>query len=119
MPHIVLDGKADIEEFWRTYAPLQERTAAGDILKTAECWLCHRRNSVLIDCLTVEKGISRHFYVSISDKGDRCTVHLEPLTQPALADSVKHMLAFLAADIRRRFPVLVYGKTNLSEFLRP
>lgn len=119
MPHIVLDGHADLMEYWTGYAPMQERTAAGDVLKTGECWLNHHKSSLLVDAFTIEKGISRHFYVLISDKGGRITVHLEPMTQPTATDTVKHLLAMLAAELRKKFPALAYGKTNLAEFLRP
>jgi hypothetical protein len=119
MPHIVLEGPADMEAFWRAYKPINDRSPAGDILRTAECWLNNFRTSVMIDAVVIERGVQRHFYVLAADKGGRVTVHLEMLTQPPPGDAVKRLLARIAADLKRQFPALVYGKTNIAEFLLP
>ncbi|GJM44282.1 MAG: hypothetical protein DHS20C21_11240 [Gemmatimonadota bacterium] len=116
MPHVVIEGQVDVGEFFRGLEPIQERDSSG-IRKITDAYVNTKGNSVLLESVVVENGLTQKFMIAVSTKGAGVTVRLLPLTDPEKTPGVKQLMADVARQIIARFPGATFGKTNLQEFL--
>ena len=117
MPHIILDGTVDLERFYASFQPLQERKD-GEILKTQDIYISQDRKVLLIEAIAIEDGPPQRFFIQASLKDNRTTVRTYPGTDPVKTAGVKKLLAVVAKLMRDQHPEINYGATNLKEFLR-
>ncbi len=117
MPHIILDGTIDLERFYASFQPTQERSA-GEILKTQDIYISQDRKVLLVEAIAVEEGPPQRFFVQVSVKDMRTTIRIYQGTDPIKTAGVKKLLAIVAKQMRDQHPDIAYGATNLKEFLR-
>ena len=117
MPHIILDGTVDLERFYDSFQPTQERSA-GEILKTQDIYISQDRKVLLVEAIAVEEGPPQRFFIQVSVKDMRTTIRIYQGTDPIKTAGVKKLLAIVAKMMRDQHPDIAYGATNLKEFLR-
>jgi hypothetical protein len=88
----------------------------SEILKVVDVYLNRSGRVALVDCVVVEEGRSRTFFVQLSRKDRQITVRLLPATDPDKTDGVKRIMALIAAQLRESASGR-FGKTNLQDFL--
>ena len=117
MPHIILDGTVDIERYYASYQPIQERSA-GEILKTQDIYISQDRKVLLVEAIAIEDGPPQRFFIQVSVKEKGTTIRIYQGTDPIKTAGVKKLLAIVAQKMREQHPDVAYGATNLREFLR-
>ena len=116
MPHIVLEKTKNIKDCYDAIEPMMHQLEKG-ILKITEKYINEKKNSALIESITVEEGKTQSFFIQLSSKGDAVTVRLLPLTDPKKTKGVKILMGLIAKTIKDSNNEISYGKTNLQDFL--
>ena len=116
MPHVIIEGPASVERFCQHFAPLNIREQ-DTILKIQEAYLSTTRMDALLDCIVVEDRTPHTFYIHLSQKDGKVTVHLDRLTDPEKTDGVKRLLAIVGHHLKAQDPGCHYGKHNLVGYL--
>ena len=117
MPHIIIEGPASVESFYRDFTPVNIREQ-NTILKIEEAYLSTDRMNVLLDCVVVEDRNLITFYLHVAQKEGKITVHIDSMTDPEKTDGVKRLIAFVGHKLKAQNPACRYGQTNLAEYLR-
>jgi hypothetical protein len=117
LPHVVLNGKAVVENIFKELKPLFIRNE-NSILKTADVYLERERNAILIDSLAIDADNKTVFLALISGRNDGVVVRLYPKIEVEKTEGVKMILAELAKQLIATFPELRIGETNLDDYLK-
>lgn len=116
MPHVVLENINSVREALGSILPFTKRIDGG-ILKVTETYINSAQNKALVESLVIENNNNQCFFVELSQKKESLTVRLLPLTDPAKTPGVKMIMAMIAKQIKDFNPNVIYGKTNLQDFL--
>ena len=117
MPHVVLNGKAAIENIFKELKPLMIRNE-NSILKTTDVYLEREKNAILIDSLAIDADKKTVFLAMISGRNDGVVVRLYPKIDIEKTQGVKMILVELAKQLIATFPELKVGETNLDTYLK-
>jgi hypothetical protein len=117
MPHIILEGSVDLEQYYASFKPTHERSQQ-EILKTQDIFINKDRRAVLIEAIAIEDGTPQRFFIQAGVKDNRTSIRLYPGTDPIKTTGVKKLLAIIAKQIKDQHQDIEYGATNLGEFLR-
>jgi len=117
LPHVVLNGKAAIENIFKELKPLMIRNQ-NSILKTTDVYLEREKNVILIDSLAIDADKKTVFLAMISGRYDGVVVRLYPKIDVEKTEGVKKILAELAKQLIATFPELKIGETNLDNYLK-
>jgi hypothetical protein len=115
--HVVLNGKAAIENIFKELKPLMIRNE-NSILKTADVYLEREKNAILIDSLAIDADKKTVFLAMISGRNDGVVVRLYPKIDVEKTQGVKMILVELAKQLIATFPELTVGETNLDTYLK-
>ncbi len=117
MPHVVLNGKVNIEDVFAKMNPLLIRNGEH-ILKTANMYIEREKKSILIDSLVIEASKKINFFAMVSGREDGIVIRIYPRFEVEKTNGVKRTLAEIAKQLLQLFPELKVGQTNLTEFLQ-
>lgn len=116
LPHVVLNGKASIQNIFEKLEPLFVRDGT-EILRTMELYLERNKNAILIDSLAIESDKKKSFLAMITGRENGVVVRLYPKQEIEKTDGVKRILAEIAKQLVRKFPDFKTAETNLGEYL--
>lgn len=116
MPHIVLENAKSVRDCFEVIEPMMEKLPSG-ILKITDKYLNGKETSALIESIVIEEGKNQTFFIQLSAKGESVTVRLLPLTDPEKSNGVKTLMGLVANKIKLSNPNIIYGKTNLQDFI--
>ena len=116
VPHVVLNGKASIQNIFEKLEPLFVRDGT-DILRTMELYLERSKNAILIDSLAIEANKKKNFLAIINGRENGVVVRLYPKQEIEKTEGVKRILAEIAKQLLRKFPDFKTAETNLEEYL--
>jgi hypothetical protein len=116
LPHVVLNGKASIQNIFEKLEPLFVRDGT-DILRTMELYLERSKNAILIDSLAIEANKKKSFLAMITGRENGVVVRLYPKQEIEKTEGVKRILAEIAKQLLRKFPDFKTAETNLGEYL--
>ena len=117
MPHVVLNGKAGIENIFKELKPFMIRNE-NKILKTTDVYLEREKNVILIDSLAIDADKKIAFLAMISGRDDGVVVRLYPKIDFEKTEGVKKILAELGKQLIATFPEFKIGETNLDSYLK-
>ena len=117
MPHVVLNGKAGIENIFKELKPFMIRNE-NKILKTTDVYLEREKNVILIDSLAIDADKKTVFLAMISGRDDGVVVRLYPKIDFEKTEGVKKILVELAKQLIATFPGFTIGETNLDIYLK-
>ena len=117
MPHVVLNGKVEMEDIFKELKPLMLRENQN-ILKTTDVYFERSKTAILVDSLSIEAGKKTVFIAMINRRDDGLVVRLHPRIEVEKTDGVKRLLAEIAKQIIDTFPSLKIGETNLNDYLK-
>lgn len=117
MPHVVLAGKAAIEDIFKELKPIFIRNEST-ILRTTEVYLERGKNAILVDSLAIEANKKTIFLTMISGRDDGVVVRVYPKIEVEKTDGIKKILVELAKQLISTFPELRLGETNLQDYLK-
>jgi hypothetical protein len=116
LPHVVLNGKASIQNIFESLEPLFVRDRT-EILRTMEMYLERNKNAILIDSLAIESDKKTSFLAMITGRENGVVVRLYPKQEIEKTDGVKRTLAEIAKQLVRKFSDFKTAETNLGEYL--
>jgi hypothetical protein len=116
VPHVVLNGQISIEEIFNRLPPLFIRNETL-ILRTMDVYFARGKHAILIESLALESGAKTSFLAMISGRENGVVVRLYPRMDVEKTDGVKRVLAEIAKQLKRLFPELNVGETNLESYL--
>ena len=114
MPHIVLDGRVDLNEVYNGFKPIFLKSKS--LIKIKGIYLNSSKNNALFSTLVIDEG-HQEFFIEVLSGDDKTTVRLYPLTDPKKTDSVKKSLVIVYQSIKKLNPEIPIGKTNLQDYL--
>jgi hypothetical protein len=117
LPHIVLNGKASIENIFKELKPLMIRNQ-NSIIKTTDLYLEREKNAILVDSLAIDADKKTVFLAMISGRDDGVVVRLYPKIDVEKTEGVKKILVELPKQLIATFPELKIGETNLDNYLK-
>ena len=117
MPHVVLNGKAAIENIFKELKPLMIRNE-NSILKTTDVYLEREKKAILIDSLAIDADKKTVFLAMISGRNDGVVVRIYPKIDVEKTEGVKMILVELAKQLIATFPELAVEETNLHNYLK-
>lgn len=117
MPHIIIEGPASLEQFYRNFRPIEVREQPM-IMKIKEVYLNPERARLLLECLVVEDRTPNNFYMVAAEKEGKISIHLDALTDPEKTDGVKRLIAIVAQTFKTQHPECRYGSHNLTGYIR-
>jgi hypothetical protein len=116
MPHVVIEEALDLGLACQGIKVAAVRNGA-EILKVVDVYSSRSGHTALVDCVVVEEGSSKAFFVQVSQKDRQITVRLLPATDPDKTDGVKRIMALIATQLQESSAGSRFGKTNLQDFL--
>ena len=116
MPHVVIEEALDLGLACQGIKVAAVRNGS-EILKVVEVYLSLSGHTALVDCVVVEEGRSKSFFVQLSRKDRQITVRLLPATDPDKTNGVKRLMALIATQLQAASAGSQFGKTNLQDFL--
>jgi hypothetical protein len=117
MPHVVIEEAIDLPVATRSIKLAAVRNG-NEILKVVDVYLNRSGHAALVDCVVVEEGHSRPFFVQLTQKERQITVRLLPATDPEKTIGVKRIMGLIARRLQESIPGSRFGKTNLQDFLQ-
>ena len=117
MPHVILNTNQTIEQIFARFEPYAVQEAANRY-KVEEAYLSHTRSTVLLRCITIERGFNKTFFLRLVQKDNSITVGLDLLNPPDKSDGVKRLIAIVAQRILLSAPGSSIASTNIQPFLR-
>lgn len=116
MPHVVLEGRINLNDLSRNFKKVSLRVD-DLIIKLDELFINTAENRMLVKAIVVESNKPRSFYLDVMLKGNSITVRLDDLTMPEeKSDGVKMSIA-LMARLLKSYGDLNISKTNIADQL--
>ena len=117
MPHVVLNGKVNIEDIFVKMKPVFIK-GGESVLKTANMYIERGKGSILTYSLVIEGGKKNIFLAMIGGREDGVVIRIYPMLEVEKTDGVKSILAEITKQLLQIFPEFKLGATNLSDFLK-
>ena len=114
MPHIVLNGKVDLLKIQDDFEPIFLKS--DSIIRVKEMYLNSSKNNALYSALVID-GTTQEFFIEVLSGDSKTTIRLFPLTDPEKTDSVKNAMVLICKSIKKLYPDIPIGKTNLKDYL--
>ena len=114
MPHIVLNGKVDLQKIQDDFQPIFLKS--DSIIRVKEMHVNSSKNNALYSTLVID-GSNQEFFIEVLSSDSKTTIRLFPLTDPEKTDSVKNAMVLICKSIKKLYPDIPIGKTNLKDYL--
>ena len=114
MPHIVFDGRVDLEGLQKLFKPITN--TSNKIIKIKDMYVNSQKNNALFSTLTIDDS-PQEFFIEVLTGDSKTTIRLLPLTDPKKTDSVKNAMVFISCLVSDMNPSLNITKTNLQDYL--
>jgi len=112
MPHLVLQGEADLEAFTVQLAPEVHRWRHA-VLKLAQGWRRRDGRAVLVEAVAVERSRPLHPVLVISLQDQTTRIRLWPPVEVERTPAVQRLLALVASILQQRHGAGPVTRTNL------
>jgi hypothetical protein len=116
MPHIVFDGKIDLEKIGKNFAPIVIKSEF--LIKIKDMFPNSNKQNALFSTIVIDE-FHQEFFIQVLTNKEKTTVRLYPLTDPKKTDSVKKAMVLISQLIKNNYPELKITKTNLQDYLSP
>jgi hypothetical protein len=116
MPHIVFDGKIDLEKIGKNFAPIVIKSEF--LIKIKDMFPNSNKQNALFSTIVIDE-FHQEFFIQVLTNKEKTTVRLYPLTDPKKTDSVKKAMVLISQLIKSNSPKLKITKTNLQDYLSP
>ena len=116
MPHVIVEGPLNISAIAASFQPIG-KTGAEPIVKVSTCLISKQEKRLLLECLVVERRLTKKFYVRIDQRKGGVKISLDPLTDHEKTAGVKTAIALVAGQVCGMHDENRYGNTNLQDYL--
>ena len=114
MPHIVFDGKVNLEKIHADFKPILMKT--DSLIKIKDVYINDSKNNLLLPSLVIDE-FHQEFFIEVLSGNEKTTIRLYPLTDPKKTDSVRRAMVLVAQIVQKNHPDVPIGKTNLQDYL--
>lgn len=117
MPHIVLEGQADLAAVHTSFQPASVQVN-GWLVKFQQCFLASTGKTLMFQTVATRSGFVQSFYILAENKNDQLSLRIDPHTNVEKNEGVKRSLAVAMGLIAASGHGAKILKTNLpAEFL--
>ncbi|MDX1660244.1 MAG: tRNA (guanosine(46)-N7)-methyltransferase TrmB [Gemmatimonadota bacterium] len=118
MPHVVLETSSPLREVFERLEPFAVREE-GVVWKLRDAYLDRRAVHALAECIVVQRGVPRRFFVHLSQREEDAAIVVRPHPVPRLdpVPSVKRMIALVAEAAADGHPDVTVGHSTIDDFL--
>jgi hypothetical protein len=119
VPHIVLSDSIPLSNvFEHMYKILFKDQKSNIIVRIEKYFINQPGDMILAKAVAVDQK-PQSFYIMVTNKEDKTTIRLDPITDPEKTDGVKIALALMAKRIQEieKAHNLYVSKTNIQEFI--
>ena len=119
MPHIVLSGSISLSHVFEHMYKLLFKDQKSNIIVRIEKYFINQPGDMVLAKADAVDQKPQSFYIMVTNKEDRTTIRLDPITDPEKTDGVKIALALMAKRIQEieKAHNLYVSKTNIQEFI--
>ena len=99
MPHVVIEGDVDLEEYARSFEPILIRNGR-DVIRASTLYRDQSGRALLLEALVIESGRKLPFYLKLTAHDrESATVRVDPLTHPDPSEGVHTLVSRVASDL--------------------
>ena len=119
MPHIVLSGSISLSQVFEHMDKILFRDQKSNIIVRIEKYFINQPGNMILAKADAVDQKPQSFYILVTNKEDKTTIRLDPITDPEKTDGVKIALALMAKGIQEieKAHNLYVSKTNIQEFI--
>jgi hypothetical protein len=119
VPHIVLSGSISLSHVFEHMYKLLFKDQKSNIIVRIEKYFINQPGDMVLAKADAVDQKPQSFYIMVTNKEDRTTIRLDPITDPEKTDGVKIALALMAKRIQEieKAHNLYVSKTNIQEFI--
>jgi predicted transposase YdaD len=119
VPHIVLSGSISLSEVFENMYELLFKDQKSNIIVRIEKYFINQPGNMILAKADAVDQKPQSFYIMVTNKEDKTTIRLDPITDPEKTDGVKIALALMAKGIQEieKAHNLYVSKTNIQEFI--
>ena len=119
MPHIVLSGSISLSQVFEHMDKILFRDQKSNIIVRIEKYFINQPGDMILAKADAVDQKPQSFYILVTNKEDKTTIRLDPITDPEKTDGVKIALALMAKRIQEieKAHNLYVSKTNIQEFI--
>jgi hypothetical protein len=119
VPHIVLSGSISLSEVFENMYELLFKDQKSNIIVRIEKYFINQPGNMILAKADAVDQKPQSLYIMVTNKEDKTTIRLDPITDPEKTDGVKIALALMAKRIQEieKAHNLYVSKTNIQEFI--
>ena len=119
MPHIVLSGSIPLSNVFEHMYKILFKDQKSNIIVRIEKYFINQPGDIILAKAVAVDQKPQSFYIMVTNKEDKTTIRLDPITDPEKTDGVKIALALMAKRIQEMEEAhnLYVSKTNIQEFI--
>ena len=116
MPHVVLDKKLNLFDFFNKFQPIFQKSP---LIKISEIFVERSGNSALLSTIVIEK-LHQVFFIQISTTNNTTTIRIHSTDAKSIkkTSAVKLSLVLIYYQIKKQLNDVKILQTNLNNFLR-
>lgn len=114
MPHIVLDRRIDLFNFFEIFTPIFQKSP---LIKIPTIYVEKSGNIAILPTIVIDDK-HQEYFIQIMTNDKKTTIRLLPQTDPEKTDAVKLSLAKVYAQMKNHYPDIVISKSNLFDYVK-
>jgi hypothetical protein len=119
LPHIVLSGSTLLSNTFKQMNKILFQDQKSNVIVRIENFFINQRCDVILSKAIAIDQKTQSFYIVVTNRENKITIRLDPITDPEKTDGVKIAIALMAKRIQEieKISDLYVSKTNIQEFI--
>lgn len=114
MPHIVLDRRIDLFDFFDVFTPIFQKSP---LIRIPTVYVEKSGNTAILPAVVADDKHQKYF-IQIMSGDKKTTIRLLPQTDPKKTDAVKLSLAKVYCQMKTHYPDILITKSNLFDYVQ-
>jgi hypothetical protein len=119
VPHIILSGSILLSSTFKQMNKILFQDQKSNVIVRIENFFINQRFDIILSKAVAIDQKTQSFYVMVTNRENRITIRLDPITDPEKTHGVKIAIALIAKRIQdiEKPSNLYVSKTNIQEFI--
>jgi hypothetical protein len=119
VPHIILSGSILLSSTFKQMNKILFQDQKSNVIVRIENFFINQRCDIILSKAVAIDQKTQSFYVMVTNRENRITIRLDPITDPEKTHGVKIAIALIAKRIQdiEKPSNLYVSKTNIQEFI--
>lgn len=119
MPHIVLSGSILLSNTFKQMNKILFKDQKSNVIVRIENFFINQRCDIILSKAVAIDQKTQSFYIMVTNRENKITIRLDPITDPEKTYGVKIAIALMAKRIQdiEKISDLCVSKTNIQEFI--